>query len=860
MSARRAALARAVDSVVDGTSDLDWGLMHVELDDERDRELLQHIRMIAQISDVQREEARKIDDASLRASARAIMRVLPPIAPSLVEEDGEGVAGGSTTRSLDLDEIPVTRWGRYELLERIGRGTFGEVYHAIDPQLQREVAIKLLHVRHSPEASNQRMLQEARALASVRHPNVVIVHDAEQRDGRVGLCMEYIRGRTLAEILSEQGPFSAGEAVIVGQALCQALSAVHAANLVHRDIKAQNVMREERGRVVLMDFGAGEPVSDGRPKSTRVIGTPSYLAPEVLEGEPATVRSDIYSLGILLFHLVTNDYPYRERTPAALIDAHRHGRVRRLRDLAPGLPSWFVQVIERAISLDPRARFATAGEFEAALTRKKVKIWPLLVAAGVTLAVATGVRQIWTDSRSPGAAFPLVAVLPLEAGLGVSAPHASAITGEIYQGLATIDTMRVVSLYSAAKAKRDNPTMTAIAKALGATAVVDGSVSDAADGLAVNLRLFRDGNEASDWAQTFRIEKAGFGSLRRDSVLSIANTLKVDVSPQALALLTRSPNLSSQAFDAYSYGRTLVERAGLGDLEHAIAAFERTIELEPAYAPAYAALARAHMNVAYGGPKSWSGHMVQARSEARKALDRDPTLAEAHVVLGQVAFEFDWDWKSADAAYRRAIEHNPSYDFARQCYSHFLAARGQVERAREELEEARRVNPLSDTNDLELVPVLQYEGRFPEAETLARSVLGRDPNVFQVYTQLGRIYAATGRYDQAIEQFLKLRDSVMGRDPYIDAEIASAHAGAGRVLEAEAILDRMHERARTEEVPVELFALVYTRLGRFDEAFHHLDQAITHKSRRILYLKVDPRWDPLRSDRRFEARVKRLGL
>ena len=183
-----------------------------------------------------------------------------------------------------------------------------------------------------------------------------------------------------------------------------------------------------------------------------------------------------------------------------------------------------------------------------------------------------------------------------------------------------------------------------------------------------------------------------------------------------------------------------------------------------------------------------------------------------------------------------------------------------MERAREELEEARRVNPLSDTNDLELVPVLQYEGRFPEAETLARSVLGRDPNVFQVYTQLGRIYAATGRYDQAIEQFLKLRDSVMGRDPYIDAEIASAHAGAGRVLEAEAILDRMHERARTEEVPVELFALVYTRLGRFDEAFHHLDQAITHKSRRILYLKVDPRWDPLRSDRRFEARVKRLGL
>jgi tetratricopeptide (TPR) repeat protein len=289
-------------------------------------------------------------------------------------------------------------------------------------------------------------------------------------------------------------------------------------------------------------------------------------------------------------------------------------------------------------------------------------------------------------------------------------------------------------------------------------------------------------------------------------------------------------------------------------------AFERTITLEPAYAPAYAALARAHIDVAIGGPQSWSAHMATAKSEAQKALHLDPTLAEAHVVLGQIKFQVDWDWNGADAAFRRAIELNPSYDFARQCYSHFLAARGQVERARGELEEARLVNSLSDTNDLELVPVLQYERRFPEAETLARSVLGRDPNVFQVYLQLGRIYAATGRYDQAIEQFLKLRDSVMGKNPYIDAEIASAHAAAGRVLEAEKILEAMHERARTEEVPAELFALVYTRLGKFDEAFHHLDQAITLKSRRILWLKVDPRWDPLRSDRRFETLVKRLGL
>ena len=170
------------------------------------------------------------------------------------------------------------------------------------------------------------------------------------------------------------------------------------------------------------------------------------------------------------------------------------------------------------------------------------------------------------------------------------------------------------------------------------------------------------------------------------------------------------------------------------------------------------------------------------------------------------------------------------------------------------------LNPLSETNDLELVPLLQYARRFPEAETLTRAAQGRDPNVFQTYAQFGRIFAATGRFDAAIEQFEKLRGSSIGRSPYIDAEIASAHAAAGRIVEAEAILDRLTIRARSEEVPPELFALIYTRLGRFDDAFRALNEAFKVKSRRILYLKVDPRWDPLRSDPRFQGFIDRLGL
>ena len=853
----REALARAVDSVVEGTGGLDWDLLTIELDNDRDRELLRHIRLLAQISDVQRAEAGALDEAALRARARAIVSVLP-----FDEAPTRRDSAHAATASMDLGERAVAeRWGRLELLELVGKGTFGDVYRARDAQLQREVAVKLLHVRRSHDGLVDRMLHEARALARVKHPNVVVVHDAEERDGRVGLCMEFVRGRTLEQLLLAEGPRGAREAAVIGQELCQALAAVHAAGLVHRDVKAQNVMRENGGRVVLMDFGAGLQLSDGQSRAGSVTGTPLYLAPEVLEHGETSVQSDIYSLGVLLYHLVTNDYPVHGQTPAELIEAHKQGRVRHLRDVAPTLPAWFVRVIERAIAPNPRDRFRTAGEFEAALAgRTSLKVWPVLLAIGLTLAAAAVVQQVWSRLSAPASSTPLVVLLPLNAGLGVSDPVAAAVTEEIYQGLAMVDTLKVISPFSAAKAKREQGSISKVADALQASTVVDGTVSEAEGQLAVNLRVFEAGSDAPVSAQTFLVTKSGFGSLRRDTALSIANVIKVAVSARILTQLSSSPTLSTQAYNAFALGRRLHERGGLTDFEDARAAYEETITLAPSFAPVYGALARLFVDFADEGHSSWAANMDLARANALKAITLDAGLAEAHVVLGQVAFQRDWNWPSAESAYQRSIAFGPSYDVARQSYSYFLAARGRIDRALDELEEARRLNPLSETNDLELVPLLQYARRFPEAEILTRAAQGRDPNVFQSYVQLGRIFAATGRFDEAIEQFQKLRDSSLGTNPYVDAEIASAHAAAKRVGEAQAILDSLTTRSNSEEVPPELFALIFARLGRVDDAFFQLDEAFRLKSRRILFLKVDPRWDPLRGDPRFQALVERLGL
>ena len=267
-----------------------------------------------------------------------------------------------------LDSGDPVAWGHFRLLERIGEGTFGTVYRAQDTKLESEVALKLLLPTGS---SSSRVLKEARLLARVRHPNVVRVYGTDQIDGRVGIWMEFVKGRTLANLLQTHGPFGAREAAGIGVDLCRALAAVHGSGLMHGDVKAHNVMREAGGRTVLMDFGTGKDLGLDLPAKDAddFAGTPLYVAPEVFAGEPRTKVAEIYSLGVLLYHLVTNAYPVDGRSRDQLERAHRNRERTRLRDARPDLPEEFIAAVECAAAVDPRERYASAGAFEAALVR-----------------------------------------------------------------------------------------------------------------------------------------------------------------------------------------------------------------------------------------------------------------------------------------------------------------------------------------------------------------------------------------------------------------------------------------------------------------------------------------------------------
>jgi len=457
-----AEVARLAEAILEGT-DVDWEAVEAAAG-ERDRPLVRKLRVLAEVVALHR---------SLPTS--------PP--PSVGDTETPGTA------------LPDRYWAHLKILERIGLGAFGEVFRAWDSRLDREVALKLLRRDHSAAGeAGTSIVEEGRLLARVRHPNVITVYGAERVDGRVGLWTELIRGQTLEQLIREKGAFSAQEATSIGIDLCRALSAVHRAGLLHRDVKAQNVMREEGGRIVLMDFGAGRLWEETAATADSTTGTPLYLPPEVFQGQPATIQSDIYGLSVSLFHLVTGSYPIIGRSMEEIREAHLQGRRRLLRDLRPDLPEAFIDAVEVGIRADPAQRYASAGAMEGALRKAqgaRLRTTPRVVAAVLTGSFAVilaallldigGVRRVFSPHEKllVAGGIPSQAVEPVRlAVLPFVKIGGEPDTGTLGEGLAedlitrlnAFGGVRVISRTSAFSLQGKNRSLSEIGSRLNAAA------------------------------------------------------------------------------------------------------------------------------------------------------------------------------------------------------------------------------------------------------------------------------------------------------------------------------------------------------------------------------------------------------
>ena len=644
-----ARILAAAEAIADGRP-IDWATLDVKAADPAAQHVLDELRVLAALADVHRSP----DPTVLLA------------------------AGDEPTMAV-RDPTPREGWGSFRLLEELGHGTFGTVYRARDPRLDREVALKLIAARAGSPDTASAVVDEGRLLAKLRHPNIVTVFGADIVDGVVGLWMELLRGRTLKEELASRGPLGAREAAVVGIDLAHALAAVHRAGLVHRDIKAQNVMREEGGRIVLMDFGAGRDLQSREDRPLSVAGTPMYMAPELLAGQPATPSSDLYSLGVLLYHLVTGEFPVEAQTMGELRAAHAAGRRRHLRDVRPDLPSAFIQAVESATAALPSARVSSAAALEHDLARvlqglggpaktsderqpgKWTDRWWMLVAPLLLIAtlawwngwgIARGVR---TD-----AGISSILVLPFSNLTGQADQEylADGVTEILIGNLAQLRSIRVISRTSAMSYKGTRKPLATIAHELNVDGIIEGSVARSGDRLRVVVQLVR-ANERHVWGQTYERPAADLFRVQGEISGMVADAIKLSLTPAERKSLTAAPAVQVQAQDAFLRGLQRLNDFQPESLRAALADLQEAVRLDPTSARAFAALSQCYLLAGTRDIMTRDESYAKALTAATRALQLDDAVAQAHTQLAEVKFYFEWDWQAARARLRACARAQP---------------------------------------------------------------------------------------------------------------------------------------------------------------------------------------------------------
>ena len=859
MSENDRVLHDVAGAMIDGAP-IDWTSAEAKADGESMRRIVRELKVIAAIADVHGTSGISAHSSDLQAE----------------------------NTSAAEQSFPRT-WGALRLLEKLGEGGFGSVYRAWDTRLDREVALKLLHRREAPSVDEaSAVIDEGRMLARVRHPNVVVVHGADRSNGRVGVWTEFIHGQTLEQLLRERGVFGAGEATLIGLDLCRALSAVHQAGLLHRDIKAHNVMREHGGRIVLMDFGTGIHHRDCADPTGTLAGTPVYMAPEVLDGREASVRSDIYSVGVLLYHVVTGSYPVQGRSVSEIRARHSAGERTLLRDARPNLPENFVQIVERALSPEPDRRYESAGEMEAALVATKDAIgaagaaarsgafdrptveltpppvesvertrWrPRILAIALLTVVAAG-GAVWLTGRQSNP--PVIAVLPFK-NLSTepdSDYFADGLTDEVIRNLSVIDGLFVRSSASSFAFKNKNPSARDLGAQLNANLVLSASVLRAGARVRIDAQLVRAADDVPLWSGRYDRELKDIFAIQDEISRSIVNELRLK-----LGRGQRRYTANVEAYDRYLKARVLQNRRGPATRQ-AIALFDEVVASDPGFAPAYAARASAYgwylvaqLPSVGGLPVPVAQARAIVRRDALEAMRLDPLLAEAHDATGWV-HSLDLEWAEAEKSFREAIQLNPSLTISSTDFVvAALLPEGKLDEALRVLNDALRADPLSSevrrAMSMVQISTRQYDAALANcrrAIVLDREIYAANTRCEQALIHKGEIAEAIAMMEKFIADTPTLREG--GGRGY--GYLGYAYAISGRRAEAEA------QAVRNEGLPHQQ-AIIYAGLGDKEHAWAAIEQLAALNPQRALSWLTRPELDLLHGDPRVTALRQKFGV
>jgi len=763
----------------------------------------------------------------------------------------------------------------------------GEVYLGHDPRLERRVALKCLIVSGATRDEDQaRMLREARAAARLNHPNIAAVYDVLQQDDRTFIVMEYVEGESLATRMArERIPLDQVRAI--ARQLASALAAAHAQGVIHRDLKPANIHVGPDGTVKVLDFGVAKIDHVGATAGEHTVsaanpGTPIYMSPEQLFGQPIDARSDIYSAGVILYQLATGQRPFEETNPVALALAMQSREPAPPHTIAPDVPRDLSQIILKMLARDPADRFQSARDVEALLTtttdvvpgmsrlparprvRKWNRIWiSVSVATALVVVAVLGRPLLVHPAPAPAAAavpsaLDSIAVVPLE---NLSAdPNqeyiADGMTESIITELGRVRSLRVISRQSMMQFKGTRATVPQIASQLGVSAVMTGSVTRDGDRLRVTVALMQPTPERQLWAETYERTVGDVLGLSSELAQTAVRAVRVMVTPAEEAQLAQVRPMKPEAQQEYLLGRFYWNKRTKADNDTAVQHFRHAIQIDPSAARAYAGLADCY-NVAidFGWIAPSEGYR-EAKTQAVKALDLDDDLAEAHAALG-VVYRLTLLWTQAEEEFKRALALNPGYAPAHQWYSVTLRTLGRFTESVAEARRALDVDPLSSVQMLSLANQLYYAGDYDDAVAEVRNALVGSPDSPIAHQLLGSVYLQRRNYDAAIRELTRV---VEINGPGDAGALGYAYAVAGRRADASRTLQDLLRRSRTEFVRPMQIALVYVGLGDADRAFEWMERAYRDNEAVLSQLANDPRLASLSSDSRFGAILQRGGL
>ena len=798
------------------------------------------------------------------------------------------------------------RVSHYRVLEVVGGGGMGVVYKAEDIKLGRRVALKFLPEELADDAAAmQRFEREARAASALNHPNICTIYAVEEHKGQPFIAMELLEGRTLRDIICEadsatasgqESPLQLKALLDTAIQIADGLEAAHKKGVIHRDIKPANIFVTHHGQAKILDFGlaklhefdapeilphglaGSESTTEWNPLLTLTrtgvtIGTAAYMSPEQVRGEKLDARTDLFSFGLVLYEMATRKRAFAGETAPVLHQAILNQIPAGVRDLNPQISPKLESIINRAIQKDRAGRYQSAAELRADLEELRRQAQPTKtsalrwwVAAAILAALAglvsLFVYRAWSPlSQAAAGIIRSLAVLPLEnlSGDPEQKFFAEGVTEELISRLNRMSSIRVISRRSIIQYEDTRKSIPEIARELGVEGIVDGSVIRLGDRVRIRMQLFYAPRDQQLWAATYERGLKDIQELQADAARDISGEIKLELTRQEQTQLSSARVLNPEAHEMYLKGLYFWNKHDPVSLNRAIEYYQRAIAKDSSYAEAYAGLANSYLLI-LGDDDSWNPGLMltKAKAAAEQALRLDPTLADAHTSLALISSHLEWKFDQAREHYQRALELNPNYSTAHHWYGDaYLAPLGQFDRAFAEMHKAQELDPLSPIIGTDIGKNLVFARRYAEAIAELKKALDLDPSFDEAHHWLWYAYMEKGTYREALAELDKAKRYRGARQSKADRALLEARLGNRKI--AYQLVKELVSQARAHPYPSQI-AFIYMALGDSDQAFAWLERAYNARSIDLIALRVDPLFDPVRSNPRFDDLVRRVGL